>query len=328
MCKAVCIDAVGVLPVNKLKEVPLLLVLHCAETRFFRFIPRFIRVKLSCLRRVIAQHIYYVVIPLLARSKPFFGYNGVFRLDYSRLAGIDYSVVFTAKTKEMMLDGGADKNKVTVIPHPMIPGGADPVWDKYGIEIHAWNQDESCRRKTITCFMDIETNWGFRREDNAPISDREIMKSRLSVFRLIHETLPDWTIQVKPHPMSAHSPIYQKAKDSIEAISLKKIKWISPETPADRLIMESGAVVGFPPATTALFSAIMLRPGIPAMTVDLCGELRGDGYLGIDGVITVSDLQRLTDLLECLKFGKWPAFEFKHAASEHQTLASLLRSCL
>lgn len=322
-CGAVTIGCIGLLLVRQAGEVPLLLDLHGADTRLPAWIPRRMRLALIRTRRWLAQFAYYVVFPLVAGRCPFFGVNGIYRLDYTRLGNMDVSFVFTRDNQEMLLRDGAPADRVLVIPHPMKPGAADPVWRAYGIEIIKANEHSHI----LTCFMDIERQWGFLRDNLKPISDDVLYDSRIEVVKALVAALPGWEIRIKPHPMSAASPLYESVSRAIQAISAT-ITWIPPDDPVDRSIEASSAVMGFPPASTAIYSAIMLRPSIPALMADINGELRGDAFIGMAGVVTVKTYQELVSRLSELSTGRWAASAYRHNPGDFETLDQLIVALL
>lgn len=321
-CGAVCIDEIGLLTVRELDELKLLLNLHSANVRFPPWIPHPARLFLAQSRRWLAQFVHDIPIPILAGTRPFIGMNGVFRWDYTRLDGMDFAIVFTRETQILLLRGGADPDKLLVIPHPMKPGAADAIWQAYGIGARI-GKTEEIRKYIVTCFLDIESKWGFKRDDLSLIPDEVLYDSRARVIRALVSALPDWEIRIKPHPMSADSPIFDIVRKKIEDIS-HRIVWVSPAESAERHIAASGAVVGFPPASTVVYSAAMLCPGIPAAVVDVNQELRGDAFRNMHGIVTIGTWSELDARLADLREGKWAERPYQHDTGDFETLDDLV----
>lgn len=322
-CDALIIGCIGLLPVREAGEALLFLNLHSAESCFPGWLPSNLRLLLAQARRWLAQFIYYVIAPMAVGMRPFLGLNGIFRLDYTRLTDVDCSFVFTHTNKDMLLAAGAPREKLVVIPHPMKPGAADEVWQAYGINRWLRQQRADPRQRVATCLLDIECQWGFRRDDLLPIPDEVLYASRAQVIEVIVATLPGWEIRIKPHPMSGASPLYLQVRRSIENIS-PSIVWLSPSDNVDRHIVESKVVIGFPPASTAIYSAIMLCPGIPVIVVDINRELRGDAYVGMRGVMTVETWQELEATLAAIAAGRWIEAPYDHEHGDFETLTDLI----
>lgn len=320
---ALLVGCIGLLLVRHPGEVADLIDRHIAEIRFPSWLPRRLRYGLARIRRQLAQMAYYVAAPVATGNPPFLGINGVYRLDYTRLRDVDLTFVFSQANREMLLAAGVPAGKLRVIPHPMKPGAADPVWQALGLDVRPYRHGES-RQQVLTCFLDIETCWGFRRADGALIPDDALYASRLDAVRAISGALPGWEIRIKPHPMSAASPIYERVQDAIMRACPGRVVWVPPSDPAERHIVQSSIVVGFPPASTALYSAAMTRPGLPVLMVDINQELRGDGYKDVIGVTTIETWDGLQSCLGCIGGGNWPASGFEHEVYDCDTLDSML----
>lgn len=313
------VGCMGLLLVRNPREVPLLLDLHAAETRLPRWLPRDLRRSVVRVRRRLAQAYEYWVLPMLAGQRPFPGVNGVYRLDYTRLQGMDAAIAFTRDNQAMMLRAGVPAGRVCVIPHPLKPGCADPVWRAYGME----RKTVRDLPRVVTCFLDIEPSWGFLARNGMPIADEQLIASRIRVLEVLLDILDGWEIRIKPHPMSAASPLYARVMNRIRGLS-PRIVWLPPEDPADRHVGQSGAIIGFPPASTAIYTAMLQNPGLPALQVDINLELRGDAYLGTPGVVTVSGMDRLQACLQELRAGHWSAGAYRHDEGDYETLDALL----
>lgn len=319
VCGSSTVGCLGLLLVQYPREVPLLLDLNAAETRLPSWLPRVLRLLAARTRRQFAQGIYYVLFPLLVGQRPFLGVNGIYRLDYTRMQGLDVSFVFTRHNQAMMLRAGVPPDRVRVVPHPLKPGKADAVWRGYGMNLGL----PGPRPRVVTCFLDIEPSWGFSADRWRPIANEDLFASRIQVIETILRALPDWQVRIKPHPMSESSPLYETVESRIRALS-PRVVWVPPTDPADRHIGQSGAIIGFPPASTAIFTAIMQNTGIPAMQVDINHELRGDAYLGMPGVVTVTSLQGLETSLDELRSGHWSEGAYLHDEGDFETFDALL----
>ena len=317
---ALTIDCIGWLGVRKAREISLLSDLHTAGTRFPAWLPQGLRLALARSQRWLAQFAYYDLTPLAAGRVPFFGVNGIYRLDYTRLGHADVSFVFTRANQKMLISEGAPADRIRVIPHPMKSGLPDEFWCASGF--YSSNLKKKHPR-VLTCFIDIMTNWGFTRNNLDPIPDKALYASRIEAIETVAAALPGWEVRIKPHPMSPSSQNYETVHRALSTVS-DRVVWVSPDEPAEDHILSSDAIVGFPPASASLYSAAIMRPDIPVLMVDVNRELRGDGLIGVEGVVTVSSLQELNEQIRAVADGVWRVCTRTHEHPDFETLEQLL----
>lgn len=317
---AFTIDCIGWLGVSSAREIPLLLDLHIAGERFSSRLPLALRLGLARSRRFLSQFVYYILTPMLAGRSPFFGVNGIYRLDYTRLRNADVSVVFTRANQEMLVRNGAPPDKIRVVPHPMKSGLPNELKSVSGFYFPN-EQPEST--KVLTCFLDIKKHWGFTRDTLEPIPDEVLYASRAEVIKTIVAALPGWEVRIKPHPTSQSSQNYTAVQQAILQISGKVI-WVSPDEPAEDHILSSNVILGFPPASAVLYSSAIMRVGMPIIMVDVNRELRGDGCIGVDGVVTVSSLRELKEQIKAVADGVWCVGLCSNEYSDFETLEQLV----
>jgi hypothetical protein len=298
---ALTIDCIGWLGVRSAREIPLLLDLTTAETQFPAWLPRVLRLALARSRRLLSQLVFYVLTPMMAGKAPFWGVNGIYRLDYTKLLNADVSIVFTRANEAMLVSEGALADKITVLPHPMKTWLPQELRKSQGIRIPNVQKRGA---KIITCFLDIEIHGAFARDTLEPISDKSLYASRIEIIKTIKLIMTDWEIRIKPHPMSGGGQNYKNVQHEISQIS-DDVTWVSPDEPAENHILSSMAIIGFPPASAALYSATIMRSGIPIIMVDVKRELRGDGFVGVDGIVTVSSLRDFKEQIENIANGVW-----------------------
>lgn len=299
-CGATTISCTNIIMVRDIREIHLWVELSLAE-RYPRWIPRPFRRMLSRLRQQAAHYVYYILAPLAVRAAPFFGVNGIHIFDDARLGNMDVLCVLTRENKLMLVRGGAQGEKVVVIPHPLKPGAADRLWLLLGTP----PQPFTAQSKVLTCIIMISPNVHFSSDDHSPISDEKVNAALASVVKAMLDALPGWEIRVKPHPMSEASPIYSNVRLMIAGLS-NRVVWVPAKDTVETHMMESGAVVVFPPVSAAVYSALMQRPGIPTMVVNVLGELRGDPCIGMRGVVTITSHLELSNWLAMLATGNWP----------------------
>lgn len=319
---AFTIDCIGWLGVRSNCEIPLLLDLHIAEERFPAWLPQSLRLALARTRRQLSQFVCYMLTPLLAGRAPFWGVNGIYRLDYTQLRNADVSVVFTRANQEMLVREGAPANKIRVISHPMKSRLPDEVKAVSGFYLPNIRQVYT---KVLTCFLDVRTHWGFTRNTLVPIPDEVLDNSKAEVIKIIVKNLPFWEVRIKPHPMSRSSKNYKTAQQKISQIS-DNVIWISPDEPAEDHILSSDVIIGFPPASAALYSAAIVRAGMPVFMVDINRELRGDGFIGVDGVVTVTSLLELEEQIKAVADGVWCSSLYSNDQPDFETLEQLVAS--
>jgi hypothetical protein len=321
---ALTIDCIGWLGVHTSREISLLLDLHTAGKRFPAWLPQGFRLTLARSQRSLAQFAYYVLTPLVAGRVPFFGVNGIYRLDYTRLGNADVSFVFTRDNQKMLVADGAPADRIRVIPHPMKSGLPDELCRASGFYSSTIKKEHP---KVLTCFIDIMVNWGFTRNNLDPIPDEALYASRAEVIETIAAALPGWEVRIKPHPMSKSSQNYETVQQALSQVS-DRIVWVSPDEPAEDHILSSDAVIGFPPTSAALYSAAIMRPGIPILMVDVNQELRGDGFVGMDGVVTVSSLGELKEQIKAVADGVWCVGTRNYEHPDFETLEQLIAQFL
>lgn len=319
LCGAKTVGCLGILLVTQPREVSMLLDLHAAETRFPLWLPRALRLAAVRMRRRLAQAYEYLLLPLLAGQRPFPGVNGIYRLDYTRTRGMDVAFVFTRQNQEMLVAAGVPRERMAFVPHPLQCRETAPVWRALGLALAS---QHPCPQ-VATCFLDIEPNWGFRAGDCEPIADAVLIDSRVRVIETLLAGLPGWEIRIKPHPMSVRSVLYAGVMQRMCDLSTR-VRWLPPDDPADRHISQSGAIIGFPPASTAIFNAIVHNPGVAALQVDINQELRGDAYRGVRGVETITDLTALATCLESLRDGTWSGGVYPQDDGDFATFDALV----
>ena len=322
-CGAINIFCPSILLVRRIREAVLLFELQGAETRFPGWLPRGVRRALARTRRNLAQFVYYYLAPLAVGEHPLHAVNGIYQIDDARLANMDISCVFTLDNKDLLVRAGAPADRVRVIPHPMKPGVADPLWRALGVLPQAVRE----RPQVVTCFLLIDRDLAFRRDDLSQISDTAVFASRTEVVKTLLTALPGWEIRIKSHPMSEASPIYASVRVRLTKLS-ERVVWVPPDDPADPHLMASGAVVVFPPTSAVVFSAIIQCPGVPTLIVDVLGELRGDPCVGMAGVATITSLLELNGRLATIAAGTWAEGPYRHDAGDFETMDELVAAML
>lgn len=317
---ALTIDQIGWLGVRTAREVTLMLDLHTAEERFPAWLPQSWRFTLACCRRSLAQFVYYILYPIVAGRYPFCGLNGIYRLDYTRLGHADVSFVNTRDNQKMLVTCGAPADRIRVIPHPIKSGLPDELWKT---SCFCSSKIKNGYHRVLTCFIDIRPNWGFTRDNLDLIADEVLYASRAEVIETIVAALPGWEVRIKPHPMDQSSRNYKTVQQALSQVS-DRIFWVSPDEPAEKHILSSDAIIGFPPASTSLYSATIMRPNMPILMVDVNHELLGDGFVGVDGVVTVSSLQELNEQMRAVADGVWCVGTHTYEHPDFETLEKLI----
>jgi hypothetical protein len=268
-----------------------------ANLRFPYFLPVSFRLFLVKCRKYLGHFLYYWILPLTMGQKPFFGKSSfILRRGKSGMRDADYQTVFSKRDYEIFLKSGVPDKKLCILYHPFLNPKTRRFFERY----NSWRLKEKCRTVIVMLPGDVEL--GFRKKDYSLISKEEREKDWLQTIQLLNETLPGWTIYVKPHPATIG---LDPLKKRLEAIS-GRVKVVNPEEWMERHIKTAKVIVELPlSASNAIFTASLQCPEKPIISLDFHHELLGDRFKDFKGVEYIDDREKFVKTLKSIRDKKF-----------------------
>ena len=270
-----------------------------AYTNLPKFIPISVRLFLIPLRKYSRYLLYHWLAPLLVKELPFPGMTSLSLGATAAGTRADYQVVFTERDYDIYLKEGVPEKKLIILAHPLTRNTKRI--------FNALLQQKSkhtnrTKGKVICLMLPSDLIIGFHRKDLSPITERQYRNIWLELIKLIHATLPDWNIFVKPHPSSVPLTGFERRLIKISG----RVNFVPPQEPAERYIKMADIMTGLPPcASTTLFIASLLRPDLPIISVDTEEEILGDYYKDFPGIDYVTTKDELEKKLKIISSGKY-----------------------
>ena len=262
------------------------------------FLPFRFRFLLMKVRKYLGYILYNWILPLSVGQAPFFGKSS--RILYS-MSGerADYRIVYSKQDYELSVKEGIAEKKLVLLEHPLKRENTKRFFKK----IYLLNFKNKSKNKTKTfTLLYPEEPYGFKRDDYSLIKEKEMLKNRIEIINLIVNVLAGWKIFIKPHPAT---PKAEELKKIFEAIS-PFVTFTNPSEPIDRYIEKSDVIIGFPPASGALFTATLQCPEKPILSLDLPPqEIFGDCYKNFDGIDYIDNGKKFINILELIRDGKY-----------------------
>ena len=285
------------------------------------FLPFPVRVFFAKAKKYAGHFLYYWILPLTADEMPFPGKTSfVFWDEASGLRDADYATVFSERDRKLYIRDGVPREKVFVIGHPLEHEGTKNFFGKvYGLKQRETFNQGGEYAQTLTIMWPDE-KIGFRAKDYSLIPQEEMEAKRIQIVQHITEKLPDWNILVKPHPAEGDA---SKIKASLSVIS-PNISVVDPAEPADTYIARSACVIGMPPPSTTLFSALKQDPSKIILSLNLNGEFLGDSYKNFDSIEYIDSEARLLDVLSAIHGHSYQRPSGPHTPSDFSDAQELL----
>lgn len=261
-----------------------------AYTKYPKFLPLLLRVLTERIRKLFAHFAYYWILPITAGMLPFPGKSSFVLWrgsDGMRLA--DYQVAFSERNRDFHVYNGVPKNKLFTLAHPL---SRATTRNFFSAHLSKANSDKDFR-KTAAVMYPVEIIY-FSKNGLRPIFREELEQERFLAIQLMSEILVGWQIVIKPHP---NMPDIDRLQTKLTEIS-PAIKLVDPSYNADEVIKISDVVVGFPTASTTIFTALMLSPTKPAISLDFHADFMGDYYKDFPGVDYITDKESFAELLK------------------------------
>ncbi len=294
-----------------------------AYLRFPGFMPSFARMQFVKLRKYLGHMLFYWILPLTAGEMPFIGRSSyILYKGNSGMRDSKFQTVFSKNDYEIFLKDGVPMEKLRIVPHPLATR------TRKFFEKAFWQkaQKNAQKQKAIIVLLP-EDKIGFRRKNNALISEQEIFAARKDIMSVIVNTMKGWTIYFKPHPDIVDVQEFLRPFESFS----QQIKIVDKQEPLDKYIEISDVILELPLAAgTALFTATLQCPDKPVISVDINKEILGDYYKDAIGIEYVDNLADLSDLLSRIQSGKFlkttePAM-IREEENTFETMAEFLKS--
>ena len=273
-------------------------VLQNAHLRYPRFLPLPVRLLLAKLKKLLAYGLYYWILPVCVGQKPFLGKSSFLDWHAALTPQVcDFQVVFSERDYAIYKAHGFPTERLLILPHPLKRKTRE-IFES--LQSSALRVNPQKRENTITVMWPDETI-SFRRRDYSIIPKEELQQKRIEIITRISQILGDWKIFIKPHPaVKDDTNKFQEIKNSLEPIS-SNIQITNPEEMAETYIQISNVVVGFPPASTAIFVASLWYPEKPILSLDFQHELLGNFYEDVEGVEFIDSEEKFIEVLQLIR---------------------------
>jgi len=268
-----------------------------AYFRLPSFLPFPVKLSLIKIRKYLGYVLYNWFLPLSAGEMPFSGKSS--RILYS-LSGerADFRIVCSEQDYNLSIKEGIPPQKLMFLLHPMVRENAKMFFKKANI----LNSEKKPKKKAkiFTLLFPLEP-YGFRRDKGSLINEREMLKKRIEIVKLVATVMEGWKIFIKPHPA------IQKAKEVKEIFQplYPSVVFVNPTDPIDKYIEMSDAIAGLPPASSTLFTASLQCPQKPILSLNLNQEIFGDFYENFDGIEHIESKEKLINILGLIRNGKY-----------------------
>lgn len=264
-----------------------------AQSKMPKFLPFSVRIFLVKLKKLAGYMLYHWILPLLAGEMPFFGKTSfVFWHESPGLRQADYSVVFSKRDAEICVKDGVSPNKIRILGHPLEHEATKSFFEKA-----YFSKNKEMKNQKMLTIMWSDDKIGFTEENHALIPEKKMQENRVHVVRLISEKLADWNIIIKPHPSIKSA---SKIKEFLGEIA-ENVFIANPADPADMYIERSSCIVGMPPPSTTLFTAVKQDPEKIVLSLNLNNEFVGDSYKNFDGIEYIDSEEKFIEILNSIK---------------------------
>ena len=268
-----------------------------AYLKYPAWVPLFLRILAERLRKRAAHLIYYWVLPMTAGTLPFPGKSSFVLWrgsDGMRLA--DYQGTFGKRHRDFHLYNGVRDEKLFTLAHPLSRAKTREFFHARFSKL----KPGEIWPKTAAVMYPAEMI-GFAKKDLRPVFLKELESERFLALRLLSKILAGWKIIVKPHP---DMPDLERLRTELAKIS-PALELAEPKADADEIIERSGVVVGFPPPSTTLFTALLQSPEKPAISLDFHADYMGDYYKDFPGADYVTGESGFEELLKKIASGNY-----------------------
>jgi len=267
-----------------------------------KFLPFSTSLFWESLRKEFGHFLYYWILPLTVGEAPFRKEPGCVLFKKITGRSADYYVSFSKKDYNLALQDGMPQEKLYNLSQPY-PAGYAKVREFLKKRFALNKTDGQKNKKKILTIMWPHSEIGIKREKLSLIPKEKVRKQRIRIISLITETLKDWKIFIKPHP-EAKAAECLKIKKTFEPLS-ESIEVVDRSEWADAYTEISDAVLGLPPTSITLYTASLICPEKPILSLDFENELLGDGYKNFNGVEYIDNEEKFINILEIIRDNKY-----------------------
>ena len=284
------------------KEIRLWVKSISAHLKKPKFLPFFISFFLESLRKELGHFLYYWILPLTVGEMPFRKEPGC--ILFKKISGrsADYYISFSKRDYDLALKDGMPTEKLYNLTK-LYPLGYGKVREFFKKRFALNKPDNLKNKKKILTIMWPHSKIGIKRGNHALISKEKVKKQRIRIINLITETLKDWKIFIKPHPETKHGECL-KIKKTFESLS-NNIEIVDQSEWADAYTEISDVIMGLPPTSITLYTASLICPEKPILSLDFENELLGDGYENFNGVEYINKEEKFINVLKLIQSNKY-----------------------
>ncbi len=261
-----------------------------------KFLPFSSRLLLIRTKKIFQHFLVYYLLPLLSGNLPFTGKTSFILGTGTAGERADYQVILSKRDYEIHSKDGIQKEKLLILAHPFTR-------NKKIFNLLSPARRSGKKEKSVAVMVPSDIKVGFRKKDFSPIPMIQRKKEWRELVNLIQQSLPDWKIQLKPHPATRNP-------DGLQRIFIKvpNTTLVDHQSPAETSMAKADAVIGLPLSTSTTLATAALRwPSLPIISLDTEEELLGDYYKdfpGIDYVTTKDELEKKLKLIASGKYEK------------------------
>lgn len=272
-----------------------------AHLKKSKFLPFSIRLLLINFRKQIGHFLYYWLLPLMVRETPFRQEPGCVLFGENLGKSADYYLAFSKKDYDLSLQERMPPEKLYILSS-LYPQGYEEIRESLKRAFILDKADKLKDKKKILTWMYPDFEIGIKRENRQLISEGEMEKERRKIISLVTETLKDWKIFIKPHPNTKPQHLL-KIKKSFSDFS--NVEIADPLEWADGYTEISDVILGSPPCSITIYTASLICPEKPILSLDLQKELLGDAYKNFNGVEYIDREEKLINILELIRDNKY-----------------------
>lgn len=273
--------------------------LEDAYTRWPQWLPKYIKLMLTRVRKLCAHIFEYIMLPLLVGEAPFWGFTShILWFGASGMRDADFQIVFSKRDWEIYRGDGVPPEKLYILSHPFAREARRIFAIAYLEKVrHARNLGE----RMAVVFLPGNVKIGFREDDKSLISQQERWQEWEEFPQLMREILIGWKILVQLHPDTPDKLLFMERLESLGQEIVVPVQGY-----ADVTTEQADIIVGFPLSTsTTLFTASLQCPGKPILSLNFAHEFSGDIYKDFDGIEYIDNKEKFLKVLEAIRAGRY-----------------------
>jgi len=259
-----------------------------AELRFWRWLPRQLRLFFVTCRKWTGHFFYHWVLPATAGTRPLTGPSSyILHKGNSGMRDSDAQIVLSERDFESCRADEVSEERLYIVDHP-VTRSTKEVFDL----LHGIREGAANPKNALILLPSDEV--GIRRVDMSVISAAERNKTWMEIIRMVYEKLAGWHICVKPHP------------DAIRIAHLKDycaylppdMDFTAPDAPIEKYLSDAAVVIDMPrSSSTVLWMAAKQYPDKKLISLDFDDELCGNVFERFERVEYLRNKQDFSESL-------------------------------